>query len=46
MKENLTAAQKVFLHRAKMNSLASMGKYSADMEQVGMASDTASASQN
>ncbi len=30
--ENLAAAQKVFLHRAKMNSLASQGKYSADME--------------
>ena len=32
-KENLEAAQKVFLHRAKMNSLASQGKYSADMEE-------------
>ena len=31
-KENLEAAQKVFLHRAKMNSLASEGKYTAEME--------------
>jgi fructose-bisphosphate aldolase class I len=31
-KENLEAAQKVFLHRAKMNSLASQGKYTAEME--------------
>ncbi len=30
---NLEAAQKVFLHRAKMNSLASLGQYSSDMEQ-------------
>lgn len=45
-KENLKAAQQVFLFRAKMNSLASMGKYSADMEKSGMASATASASQN
>lgn len=30
--ENLAAAQKVFLHRAKMNSLASMGKYSKELE--------------
>ncbi len=33
MPENLQAAQKVFLHRAKMNSLASLGTYSSDMEQ-------------
>jgi len=45
-KENLDAAQKVFLFRAQMNSLASQGKYSANMEQSGMASATASASQN
>ena len=32
--ENLAAAQKVFLHRAKMNSLASWGKYS-EMENLG-----------
>lgn len=31
--ENLEAAQNVFLHRAKMNSLASLGEYSSDMEQ-------------
>lgn len=31
--ENLEAAQKVFLHRAKMNSLASKGEYISDMEQ-------------
>lgn len=31
--ENVSAAQKVFLHRAKMNSLASLGKYSPEMEQ-------------
>jgi fructose-bisphosphate aldolase class I len=31
-KENLAAAQKVFLHRAKMNSLASQGKYTTEME--------------
>jgi fructose-bisphosphate aldolase class I len=30
--ENLAVAQKVFLHRAKMNSLASLGKYSSEME--------------
>ncbi len=33
MPENLQAAQNVFLHRAKMNSLASLGQYSSDMEQ-------------
>jgi fructose-bisphosphate aldolase class I len=31
--ENLTEAQKVFMHRAKMNSLASLGKYSKELEQ-------------
>lgn len=30
--ENLEAAQKVFLHRAKMNSLASQGNYTLEME--------------
>jgi fructose-bisphosphate aldolase class I len=30
--ENMEAAQKVFMHRAKMNSLASLGKYSSDLE--------------
>ena len=30
--ENLAVAQKTFLHRAKMNSLASLGKYSEDLE--------------
>jgi len=29
-KENVAAAQKAFLHRAHMNSLASMGKYSGE----------------
>lgn len=31
-KENVEAAQKIFLHRAKMNSLASLGKYTPEME--------------
>lgn len=30
--ENTAAAQTIFLHRAKMNSLASLGKYSPDLE--------------
>ncbi len=30
--ENMEKAQKTFMHRAKMNSLASQGKYSSDME--------------
>ena len=30
--KNLAAAQRVFLHRAKMNSLASLGKYDPEME--------------
>jgi fructose-bisphosphate aldolase class I len=34
---NAEAAQKVFIHRCKMNSLASLGKYSADMEKGFMA---------
>ncbi len=32
--ENLEAAQKVFLHRAKMNSLASLGQYLFEMEKT------------
>jgi len=32
-RENLQKAQQVFLHRAKMNSLASLGKYDPDMEE-------------
>lgn len=43
--ENMEAAQKVFMHRAKMNSLASLGKYSSDLE-AGMTSAEASVSQN
>ena len=31
--ENVKSSQKVFIHRAKMNSLATIGKYSAGMEQ-------------
>lgn len=45
-KENLEAAQKVFIHRAKMNSLASQGKYSNNMEQGFEAVKETSASQN
>lgn len=30
--ENMEKAQKTFMHRAKMNSLASQGKYSTEME--------------
>jgi len=45
-KENLEAAQKVFLHRAKMNSLASLGKYKPEMEADFAASDTATQSQD
>lgn len=44
-KENLAAAQKVFLHRAKMNSLASQGKYSPELE-AGSSQAQASVSQN
>lgn len=44
-KENMPAAQKVFLHRAKMNSLASQGKYSSEQEK-GFETSGASASQN
>lgn len=32
--ENVTAAQQKLLHRAKMNSLASMGMYSPDLELI------------
>ena len=45
-KENLQVAQNVFLHRVKMNSLASQGKYSSDLEAGFEASDTSSVSQN
>jgi len=45
-KENLAAAQKVFLHRAKMNSLASLGKYSPDMEAEFKSETTGSATQD
>lgn len=31
--ENVEKAQRIFLHRAKMNSLASLGKYLPEMEQ-------------
>ncbi len=31
--ENLSGAQKVFLHRAQMNSLASLGQYNSELEQ-------------
>ena len=34
-KENIPAAQKAFLKRARLNSLATMGKYSEDMEKQG-----------
>ena len=30
--ENVKSAQKVFIHRAQMNSLATLGKYSKEME--------------
>ena len=43
--ENIDAAQKVFLHRVKMNSLASLGQYSSGLE-VGMSAAEASVSQN
>ena len=45
-KENLLAAQKVFLHRAKMNSLASQGKYTAEMETGFSAESTATVTQD
>lgn len=43
--ENVEAAQQAFIHRAKMNSLASQGKYSPEMEQEYKATQ-ASESQN
>jgi fructose-bisphosphate aldolase class I len=30
--ENVAAAQRAFMHRAKMNSLAALGKWQADLE--------------
>lgn len=36
-KENVSEAQKVFLHRAKMNSLATLGKYSLTLEEEDVA---------
>ncbi len=44
--ENLSVAQNVFLHRAKMNSLASLGKYSTDMEKDFNVSEAESVSQD
>lgn len=44
--ENLAIAQKVFLHRAKMNSLASLGKYTTDMEKDFNVLDGTSVSQD
>lgn len=35
-KNNVSNAQKVFYHRAKLNSLAAQGKYSANMEKEGV----------
>jgi fructose-bisphosphate aldolase, class I len=45
-KENLQAAQKVFLHRAKMNSLASRGGYDPGMEKGFKPSDGSQATQD
>ena len=44
--ENLAAAQKAFLHRAKMNSLASIGQYSAGLESGSTSEIGASVSQD
>jgi fructose-bisphosphate aldolase class I len=44
--ENLAEAQKVFLHRAYMNSLASLGKYESGMEQKLSFESTATSSQD
>src|SRR4029079_3408268 len=44
--ENMYAAQKVFVHSAKMNSLACLGKYSSEMEAGFIASDSATATQD
>jgi fructose-bisphosphate aldolase class I len=46
LKENLQAAQKVFLHRAKMNSLASQGKYTEELEKGFTASAGGEATQD
>jgi len=37
--ENVSAAQKVLLHRANMNRLAALGKYDSSMEQEGTAAN-------
>lgn len=44
--ENLTKAQKVFMHRAKMNSLASLGKYAPELESEFKTDESASISQD
>lgn len=44
--ENLKKAQSVFLHRAKMNSLASLGKYSPEMESGFVAASGGEATQD
>lgn len=44
--ENLEMAQKVFIHRAKMNSLASLGKYSIELESEFKTDESASISQD
>lgn len=43
---SVETAQKVFMHRAKMNSLASQGKYSSEMESEFSANASATASQD
>lgn len=43
--ENVEAAQKVFMHRCSMNSLASLGKYSSDLEK-GFAAESGTESQD
>lgn len=45
-KENLAEAQKVFMHRAKMNSLATTGKYSPEMEKGFITSEGGEATQD
>ena len=44
--ENLEAAQKIFMHRAKMNSLASQGKYTRELEEGFTAASGATATQD
>jgi fructose-bisphosphate aldolase class I len=44
--ENLANAQKVFIHRAKMNSLASLGTYKSEMEADFTASAAPTATQD